>query len=89
MGVPFVGGVVCLGWFRFLRSHVLSAPSEPCVLSIRDRRRPDRSCGEVSLVCLQKQKKRRKEEQKVACWLYFVFGSVSFRVSVDVSGSRQ
>merc|ERR1711988_1969291 len=70
-GVPFVGGVV--SWLVSFScvSMSLSVPSEQCVISIREQRRPDRSCGEVSLIAT---KKRRKTEQKVACctlcWWY-------------------
>jgi len=48
MGVPFVGGVV--SWLVSFScvSMSLSVPSEQCVISIREQRRPDRSCGEVS-----------------------------------------
>ena len=67
MGVPFVGGVV--SWLVSFScvSMSLSVPSEQCVISIREQRRPDRSCGEVSVIA-------RKTEQKVACctlcWWY-------------------
>merc|ERR1719197_1320297 len=69
--------VWCLSWLVSFScvSMSLSVPSE--------QRRPDRSCGEVSVIATKKKKDRTE-----SCMLYFVlvvsvFGSVPLLASVD------
>jgi len=75
--------VWCLGWFRFLAFPCLCQYRASSVLSIREQRRPDRSCGEVSVIATKKKKDRTER-----CMLYLVsvvsvFGSVPLLASVD------
>merc|ERR1711988_532614 len=66
-GVPFVGGVV--SWLVSFScvSMSLSVPSEQCVISIREQRRPDRSCGEVSLIATKKEERQNRKLHVVLC----------------------
>merc|ERR1719158_1706609 len=81
--VPFVGGVV-VSWLVSFScvSMSLSVPSEQCVISIREQRRPDRSCGEVSLIATQKEERQNRKLHVVLCVVVSVFGSVPLLASV-------
>ena len=86
MGVPFVGGVV--SWLVSFScvSMSLSVPSEQCVISIREQRRPDRSCGEVSVIETKKEERRNRKLHVVLC-----FGGICVWLCAltCISGSRQ
>ena len=86
MGVPFVGGVV--SWLVSFScvSMSLSVPSEQCVISIREQRRPDRSCGEVSLIATKKEERQNRKLHVVLC----VGGIFVWLCALTcISGSRQ
>jgi len=76
--------VVCLGWFRFLRFHVFVSTERAVCISIREQRRPDRSCGEVRLI--EETKKADTQNRKlhvVLCVGGICVGSVPLPASVD------